>query len=72
VLAVAEEEDEKGGHRLDFYVSAYTYNYLTAIKRRRTHGGTVTAVVRRLIDDGIQSAIDREYIELQKEDEADG
>jgi hypothetical protein len=65
---VADEEEEAREHRVDFFISAYTYRYLAAIKARRAHGGTVTAVIRRLIDDGIQSAIDREYIELQQDD----
>ena len=61
---MAEDEEERE-HRIDFYISAYTYRYLAAIKAKRAHGGTVTAVIRKLINNEIQSAIDRDYIEVQ-------
>jgi hypothetical protein len=64
-----EDEDEELSQRLDFKIAAQTYRYLLALKRRRTHGNTVTAIVRRFIDEGIQDAIDRKYIALQSDDD---
>lgn len=57
-----DDEDGDPKRRMDFEVDMRTYRYLEAIRRRKTHGGTVTAVVRRFIDSGVQDAIDRGYI----------
>lgn len=62
---MAEDEDDDFTQRLDFKVSVETKNYLTALKRTKTHGNTHTAIVRRFIDEGIQRAIEKGYISLK-------
>lgn len=62
---VADDEDDEFTQRLDFKVSVETKNYLAALKRRKTHGNTNTAIVRRFIDEGIQRAIEKGYINLE-------
>ena len=62
---MSEDEDNDFTQRLDFKVSVETKNYLAALKRRKTHGNTNTAIVRRFIDEGIQRAIEKSYISLK-------
>ena len=62
---MADDDVDDFSERLDFKVSVETKNYLTAIKRRKTHGNTNTAIVRRFIDEGIQRAIEKGYINLK-------
>ena len=57
--------DDAFTERLDFKVAVETKRYIVALKKRKTHGGTMTAVVRRFIDDGIQRAIEGGYISLK-------
>ena len=59
-----EKEDDGFTERLDFKISIETKRYLLAIKKRKMHGNTTTAVVRRFIDDGIRLAIKDGFIAI--------
>jgi hypothetical protein len=64
---MAEEVEES--KRIDLTVSVQTYRYLTALKKRGTHGGTVAKVARSQIEGGIREAIDKRYIQLNASDD---
>jgi hypothetical protein len=61
---MADDEEEEPTRRIDLSVSAQTYRFLTALKKRGTHGGSVAKVARSLIESGIRKAIDKNYISL--------
>jgi hypothetical protein len=48
-------------------LSLMTIRYLEALSRRGTHGRGVSKVMTRLIEDGIQQAIEKGYIQLMDE-----
>ena len=54
--------------RLDFTVSAQTHRFLSALKKRGTHGGSVAKVARSLIEQGIREAIDKRYISFEADE----
>ena len=61
---MADDEEDEPTKRLDFTVSAQTHRFLSALKKRGTHGGSVAKVARALIEQGIREAIDKHYISL--------
>ena len=61
---MADDDEEEPPRRLDFTVSAETHRFLSAFKKRGTHGGSVAKVARSLIEQGIREAIDKRYIAL--------
>jgi hypothetical protein len=61
---MADDDDEEPPRRIDLTVSAHTYRFLFALKRRGTHGGSVAKVARSLIESGIRDAIEKNYIPL--------
>ena len=63
---MAEDEEDEPPKRLDFTVSAQTYRFLSGLKKRGTHGGSVAKVARSLIEQGIRDAIDKKYIILNE------
>ena len=62
---MADDDEEEPPKRLDFTVSAQTYRFLSALKKRGTHGGSVAKVARSLIEQGIREAIDKRYISIE-------
>jgi hypothetical protein len=61
---MADDDEEEPPKRVDLTVSAHTYRFLAALKKRGTHGGSVAKVARSLIESGIREAIDKGYIKL--------
>jgi hypothetical protein len=50
-------------------LSRMTVRYLEAPKKKGTHGSDVAGVMTRLIEQGVQQAIEKGYIRLIEDDE---
>ena len=68
---MSDDEEEEPPKRIDLTVSAQTYRFLLALKKRGTHGGSVAKVARSLIESGIRKAIDKGYIQLDAGEKRD-
>lgn len=65
-------DDRTGTHKFETLLSLGTHEYLKDLAKRGTHGTSVPAVRRTLIEQGIRTAIKEGFLKLRDDAQQPG